>query len=101
MFPLCQFDEHFIFIKQQLFEMEGVLLPAVCQLVRHIGGENYISEIFKLLFLFHFNFPTLSQKRKGVEGLIDIENPNRAAQKTKKVTELELEEPKQLSRRER
>lgn len=46
MFPLCQFDEHFIFIKQQLFEMEGVLLPAVCQLVRHIGGENYISEIF-------------------------------------------------------
>ncbi|XP_017310607.1 pdgfa associated protein 1b [Ictalurus punctatus] len=42
-----------------------------------------------------------SHKRKGVEGLIDIENPNRAAQKTKKVTELELEEPKQLSRRER
>ncbi|XP_035255131.1 pdgfa associated protein 1b isoform X6 [Anguilla rostrata] len=42
-----------------------------------------------------------SQKRKGVEGLIDIENPNRVAQKTKKVTELELEGPRQLSRRER
>ncbi|XP_017558654.1 pdgfa associated protein 1b [Pygocentrus nattereri] len=42
-----------------------------------------------------------SQKRKGVEGLIEIENPNRAAQKSKKVTEIELEGPKQLSRRER
>ncbi|KAG7316974.1 hypothetical protein KOW79_019272 [Hemibagrus wyckioides] len=42
-----------------------------------------------------------SQRRKGVEGLIEIENPNRAAQKTKKVTDIELEGPKQLSRRER
>ncbi|XP_072532443.1 pdgfa associated protein 1b [Salminus brasiliensis] len=42
-----------------------------------------------------------SQRRKGVEGLIEIENPNRAAQKAKKVTEIELEGPKQLSRRER
>ncbi|XP_061080310.1 pdgfa associated protein 1b isoform X2 [Conger conger] len=42
-----------------------------------------------------------SQKRKGVEGLIDIENPNRVVQKTKKVTELELEGPQPLSRRER
>lgn len=42
-----------------------------------------------------------SHKRKGVEGLIEIENPNRLAQKAKKVTEIELEEPKQLSRRER
>ncbi|XP_036409030.1 pdgfa associated protein 1b isoform X1 [Megalops cyprinoides] len=42
-----------------------------------------------------------SQKRKGVEGLIDIENPNRVMQKTKKVTDLELEGPRQLSRRER
>ncbi|XP_073713178.1 pdgfa associated protein 1b [Misgurnus anguillicaudatus] len=42
-----------------------------------------------------------SQKRKGIEGLIEIENPNRAAQKAKKVTEIELEGPKQLSRRER
>lgn len=41
------------------------------------------------------------QKRKGVEGLIEIENPNRIAQKAKKVTEIELEGPKQLSRRER
>ncbi|KAJ8251812.1 hypothetical protein GJAV_G00225690 [Gymnothorax javanicus] len=41
------------------------------------------------------------RKRKGVEGLIDIENPNRIVQKTKKVTELEIEGPRQLSRRER
>uniref|UniRef100_A0A8C1RQB5 Pdgfa associated protein 1b n=1 Tax=Cyprinus carpio TaxID=7962 RepID=A0A8C1RQB5_CYPCA len=41
-----------------------------------------------------------SEKRKGVEGLIEIENPNRVAQKAKKVTDIELEGPKQLSRRE-
>lgn len=42
-----------------------------------------------------------SDKRKGVEGLIEIENPNRVAQKSKKVADIELEGPKQLSRRER
>lgn len=36
-----------------------------------------------------------------MEGLIEIENPNRVAQKAKKVTQIELDEPKQLSRRER
>ncbi|KAJ7403994.1 28 kDa heat- and acid-stable phosphoprotein [Willisornis vidua] len=41
------------------------------------------------------------QKRKGVEGLIDIENPNRVVQATKKVTQLDLDGPKELSRRER
>ncbi|XP_063286330.1 28 kDa heat- and acid-stable phosphoprotein [Pelobates fuscus] len=41
------------------------------------------------------------QKRKGVEGLIDIENPNRAAQTAKKVTQVDVELPKELSRRER
>ena len=41
------------------------------------------------------------RRRAGVEGLIEIENPNRVAQKTKKVTQIELDEPKQLSRRER
>lgn len=41
------------------------------------------------------------KKRGGVEGLIEIENPNRAAQKSKKVTQIEFDEPKQLSRRER
>ncbi|XP_072274958.1 28 kDa heat- and acid-stable phosphoprotein [Pyxicephalus adspersus] len=40
-------------------------------------------------------------KRKGVEGLIDIENPNRAAQASKKVTQLDMEGPRELSRRER
>ncbi|CAK6975154.1 pdgfa associated protein 1b isoform X1 [Scomber scombrus] len=41
------------------------------------------------------------RRRAGVEGLIEIENPNRVAQKSKKVTHIELDEPKQLSRRER
>ncbi|KAG7505927.1 hypothetical protein JOB18_043228 [Solea senegalensis] len=41
------------------------------------------------------------RRRAGVEGLIEIENPNRLTQKTKKVTQFELDEPKQLSRRER
>ncbi|KAK7939412.1 hypothetical protein WMY93_002738 [Mugilogobius chulae] len=41
------------------------------------------------------------RKRTGVEGLIEIENPNRVSQKSKKVTQIELDEPKQLSRRER
>ncbi|CAN2390278.1 PDGFA associated protein 1, partial [Pristimantis euphronides] len=41
------------------------------------------------------------QKRKGVEGLIDIENPNRAAQASKKVAQLDLEGPRELSRREK
>ncbi|XP_030066900.1 28 kDa heat- and acid-stable phosphoprotein isoform X2 [Microcaecilia unicolor] len=41
------------------------------------------------------------QKHKGVEGLIDIENPNRAVQTAKKVTQLDLDGPKELSRRER
>ncbi|XP_036391558.1 pdgfa associated protein 1a [Megalops cyprinoides] len=41
------------------------------------------------------------QKRKGVEGLIEIENPNRVSQKSKKVAELDVSAPKELSRRER
>lgn len=36
-----------------------------------------------------------------MDGLIDIENPNRVTQKAKKVSQIELDEPKQLSRRER
>lgn len=41
------------------------------------------------------------RKRSGVEGLIEIENPNRVSQKSKKVAELDIEAPKELSRRER
>lgn len=42
------------------------------------------------------------RRRAGVEGLIEIENPNRVSQKSKKVTHIEIDEqPKQLSRRER
>ncbi|CAG5910486.1 pdgfa associated protein 1a [Menidia menidia] len=42
-----------------------------------------------------------SKKRSGVEGLIEIENPNRVSQKSKKVTEIDVSAPKELSRRER
>ncbi|XP_020515328.1 pdgfa associated protein 1b [Labrus bergylta] len=42
-----------------------------------------------------------ARRRGGVEGLIEIENPNRVAQKSKKVAQIEVDEPKQLSRRER
>nr|XP_057917261.1 pdgfa associated protein 1a [Doryrhamphus excisus] len=42
-----------------------------------------------------------SRKRSGVEGLIEIENPNRVSQKNKKVSELDVNAPKELSRRER
>ena len=42
------------------------------------------------------------EKKKGVEGLIEIENPNRAAPKAKKTTEaLDTEKAPELSRRER
>lgn len=43
----------------------------------------------------------VSQKRSGVQGLIEIENPNRVAQKSKKAADVDVEEPKELSRRER
>uniref|UniRef100_A0A8C1CXZ5 Pdgfa associated protein 1a n=1 Tax=Cyprinus carpio carpio TaxID=630221 RepID=A0A8C1CXZ5_CYPCA len=40
-------------------------------------------------------------KKKGIEGLIEIENPNRVSQKSKKVVEIDVNAPKELSRRER
>lgn len=52
----------------------------------------------KCQLLYHL---CLQRKKTGVEGLIEIENPNRVAQKSKKVTQIELDEPRQLSRRER
>lgn len=42
-----------------------------------------------------------NQKRSGVDGLIEIENPNRVSQKSKKVAEVDVNAPKELSRRER
>lgn len=42
-----------------------------------------------------------SRKRSGVEGLIEIENPNRVSQKSKKVTEVDVTAPRELTRRER
>uniref|UniRef100_A0A3Q0T7Z4 Pdgfa associated protein 1a n=1 Tax=Amphilophus citrinellus TaxID=61819 RepID=A0A3Q0T7Z4_AMPCI len=41
------------------------------------------------------------EKRSGVEGLIEIENPNRVSQKNKKVAEVDVSAPRELSRRER
>ncbi|KAL0983972.1 hypothetical protein UPYG_G00135390 [Umbra pygmaea] len=43
----------------------------------------------------------INKKKSGVEGLIEIENPNRISQKSKKVTDLDINAPKELSRRER
>lgn len=40
-------------------------------------------------------------KKRGVESLIEIENPNRVSQKSKKVAELDVSAPRELSRRER
>uniref|UniRef100_A0A8C6NTP4 Pdgfa associated protein 1a n=2 Tax=Nothobranchius furzeri TaxID=105023 RepID=A0A8C6NTP4_NOTFU len=42
-----------------------------------------------------------SERRSGVEGLIEIENPNRVSQKSKKVAEVDVSAPRELSRRER
>ncbi|XP_030630096.1 pdgfa associated protein 1a isoform X1 [Chanos chanos] len=41
------------------------------------------------------------RRRNGVEGLIEIENPNRLSQKSKKVAEVDVSAPRELSRRER
>ena len=41
------------------------------------------------------------EKTKGVEGLVEIENPNRVAQKSKKVTDIDMDATVVLSRRER
>ncbi|KAG7275520.1 hypothetical protein CRUP_032563 [Coryphaenoides rupestris] len=43
----------------------------------------------------------LSKKKSGVEGIIEIENPNRISQKNKKVADIDIEAPKELTRRER
>lgn len=40
-------------------------------------------------------------KPKGVEGLIDVENPNRVAGKMKKVKDIDVHAKVELSRRER
>ncbi|TSK14678.1 SH3 domain-binding protein 1 [Bagarius yarrelli] len=42
-----------------------------------------------------------SQKRNGVQGLIEIENPNRVSQKSKKAVEVDVNAPRELTRRER
>lgn len=41
------------------------------------------------------------KKRSAVEGLIEIENPNRVLHKDKKATEIDLDAAPVLSRRER
>lgn len=48
-----------------------------------------------------FTFCSQTKKRSAVEGLIEIENPNRVSQKNKKVADIDVNAPKELSRRER
>lgn len=44
---------------------------------------------------------TSQPKAKGVEGLIEISNPNRVASKAKKATDIDVNAKVELSRRER
>ena len=41
------------------------------------------------------------EKLKGVEGIVEIENPNRVVQKSKKVRDIDLDSAVVLSRKER
>ena len=41
------------------------------------------------------------EKSKGVEGILEIENPNRVVQKSKKVRDIDVDSTVVLSRRER
>lgn len=43
----------------------------------------------------------LQPKAKGVEGLIEVSNPNRVAAKSKKASEIDVNARVELSRRER
>lgn len=63
--------------------------------LNHVLIKSHMLKAFSVMFVFW------QRRRAGVEGLIEIENPNRVAQKSKKVAQIELDEPKQLSRRER
>lgn len=77
------------------------ILPCAFGVLCSVFGElwykqSWLGELLKLPLVLG-----PQQKRKGVEGLIDIENPNRVIQTTKKVTQLDLDGPKELSRRER
>lgn len=69
----------------------------VCAIIYQLCTGGFISH----WWLKGVVFSTQSRKRSGVEGLIEIENPNRVSQKSKKVAELDLNAPKELSRRER
>lgn len=51
--------------------------------------------------LMDYSFCTQYKKRSAVEGLIEIENPNRVSNKNKKATEVDLNATTVLSRRER
>ena len=51
-----------------------------------------------MLYILHTHFQS---KPKGVEGLIDVENPNRVAGKMKKVKDIDVHAKVELSRRER
>lgn len=51
--------------------------------------------------LMYYSFCPQHKKRSAVEGLIEIENPNRVSNRSKKATEVDLNATTVLSRRER
>ena len=61
----------------------------------------YLYKKLKIAILIEFQFFFQPDKHKGISHLIDIENPNRVKQKSKKVSDIELNQKPTLSRRER
>ena len=57
--------------------------------------------IMYTLSLFPWCVCVLQPKAKGVEGLIEISNPNRVANKSKKASEIDVNAKVELSRREK
>lgn len=67
-----------------------------------VGAELSEQNLLSLpALLMDYCFCTQYKKRSAVEGLIEIENPNRVSNKNKKATEVDLNDATVLSRRER
>lgn len=60
-----------------------------------------LRSVSNTIWFWGITFCTQTKKRSGVEGLIEVVNPNRVSQKAKKVDEVDLNAPRELSRRER
>lgn len=67
-----------------------------------VGAELFSQFAFTPSFvLMYYSFCPQYKKRSAVEGLIEIENPNRVSNRSKKATEVDLNATTVLSRRER